>query len=65
MHCPLCLDTWSAVTAAPAARGPAAAGGPTELLRTSLGALAGAAGPGYAAGRLAAGWASSHDAADE
>jgi hypothetical protein len=49
MHCPLCLDTWSAVTLR---MGPLLPGLPAaELLRTSLERwLAG--GPGYAAGRI-------------
>ena len=49
MHCPLCLDTWSAVTTP---LGTVLPGLPaTEFLRTSLERwLAG--GPGYAAGRI-------------
>lgn len=61
MHCPICLDTWSAVTEPMGEilpRFPA-----TELLRYSLERwLTG--GPGYAAGRLVQNGVA-HDAADE
>jgi hypothetical protein len=61
MHCPLCLDTWSAVTLPMPAILPRFA--PTELLRTSLERwLSG--GPGYAAGRIVQDGVP-HDVADE
>lgn len=61
MHCPICLDTWSAVTLPMAEILPGFH--PTELLRTSLERwLAG--GPGYAAGRLMHEGVA-YDAADE
>lgn len=61
MHCPICMDTWAAVTRLQGdiVRGLA----PTEFLRLSLERwLTG--GPGYAAGRLLQ-YGSSHDADDE
>jgi hypothetical protein len=61
MHCPICLDTWTAVTLPMGEvwRGFA----PVELVRTSLERwLEG--GPGYAAGRLLQDGVA-HDAADE
>lgn len=61
MHCPICLDTWSAVTAPMGEILPGFAA--TELLRYSLERwLTG--GPGYAAGRLLQD-GRAHDAADE
>jgi hypothetical protein len=61
MHCPICLDTWSAVTLP---MGPVLPGfRPVELVRWSLERwLTG--GPGYAAGRLLQD-GRAHDAADE
>ncbi|WP_414661592.1 glucosidase family protein [Horticoccus sp. 23ND18S-11] len=61
MHCPICLDTWSAVTLP---MGEILPGFPaTELLRTSLERWLDG-GPGYAAGRLMQDGVA-HDAADE
>ncbi|PTY08394.1 hypothetical protein DB347_02090 [Opitutaceae bacterium EW11] len=61
IHCPICMDTWSAVSLR---LGPVLPGLPAgEFLRFSLERwLTG--GPGYAAGRLVEG-GSSHDADDE
>lgn len=61
MHCPICLDTWAAVTRPMGAILPGLPA--TELLRTSLERWLDG-GPGYAAGRLVQDGVA-HDAADE
>jgi hypothetical protein len=61
MHCPICLDTWSAVTLPMGAVLPGFR--PVELLRVSLERWLDG-GPGYAAGRLLQD-GRAHDAADE
>ncbi len=61
MHCPICLDTWTAVTLPMGEVLPGFAA--TELVRTSLERWLDG-GPGYAAGRLLQDGVA-HDAADE
>lgn len=61
MHCPICLDTWTAVTRPMPPVLPGFA--PIELVRTSLERWLDG-GPGYAAGRLLQDGVA-HDAADE